>query len=132
MLKLRPIQIICMAIATLACAKTFAHHGWRAYSEDFTMTAKVVEVKFGNPHDQIIIEDGNAEQWHFLLAPPARNRRFGFDESVVAVGDVVDLVGQHSTSINEGKVHLIKNQAGETIYTYYYDRGETSLERQRR
>lgn len=129
---LRIIQFFIICISTLVCVKTFAHHGWRGYTVDFNMSAKVIEVDFGNPHDRIVVADTDEQQWTFLLAPPARNRRFGFDETVVKVGDTVDLVGQHSTTINEGKVHLIKNELGETIYTYYYDSGQTSLERQRR
>ncbi|HAY44998.1 MAG TPA: hypothetical protein DCY55_01790 [Gammaproteobacteria bacterium] len=121
-------------LITLACATytASAHHGWSGYTEDFNMTAQVVNLRFGNPHDQIWVEDEQGSEWNFLLAPPARNRKFGFDENIIAIGDTVDIFGQRSKTETEGKVHVMKNATGDTIYTYYYDSGQTSLERQGR
>jgi hypothetical protein len=119
---------------TLACIvpTASAHHGWSGYTEDFNMTAKVVNLRFANPHDQIWVEDEQGNEWNFLLAPPARNRKFGFDENIIAIGDSVDIFGQRSKTKTEGKIHVLKNATGDTIYTYYYDSGQTSLERQGR
>ncbi len=115
--------------SALMQTNAFAHHGWRGYTVEFVMSAMVIEAKFGNPHDQIWVKDTKGQMWNFLLAPPAQNRRFGYDQTVIDVGDTVELIGQHSKTINEGKVHLINNAAGETIYTYYYESGQTSQER---
>jgi hypothetical protein len=129
-----PRAVIGSLLLIMICAASTAsaHHGWRGYTLDFNMTAKVVNLKFANPHDQIWVEDEQGNEWNFLLAPPARNRRFGFDENIIAIGDTVDIFGQRAKTKNEGKVHVMKNAAGETIYTYYYDSGQTSLERQGR
>lgn len=129
-----PRAVLASLLLAIVCAASTAsaHHGWSGYTEDFNMTAKVVNLRFANPHDQIWVEDEQGNEWNFLLAPPARNRKFGFDEDIIAIGDTVDIFGQRAKTKNEGKIHELKNAAGETIYTYYYDSGQTSLERQGR
>lgn len=116
-------------VALVLSGSAIAHHGWGGYNVDFELEATVTEVKFINPHDQIFVEDAEGNNWHFLLAPPYRNRRFGYDETAVAVGDTVRIVGQRSRTRFEGKVHFIYNSEGENIYTYYYDSGTTSWDR---
>ena len=123
--------LLFLALFIAATFTVNAHHGWSGYPVEFTMTATVVDLRFANPHDQIWVEDAQGKRWNFLLAPPTRNRRFGYDETVVAVGDTVEIFGQHSKTKAEGKAHTIKNAADELIYTYYYDSGQTSLERRR-
>ncbi|MDG2087316.1 MAG: DUF6152 family protein [Arenicellaceae bacterium] len=129
-----PRAVSASLLLILACVflSASAHHGWRGYAQDFNMTATVVNLKFSNPHDQIWVEDEQGNEWNFLLAPPARNRKFGFDENIITIGDTVDIFGQRSKTENEGKIHVMKNSTGDTIYTYYYDSGKTSLERQGR
>lgn len=122
-------NLLIAAIATLASSVAFAHHGWGGYNIDFEMEATVTGVKFINPHDQIFVEDADGNNWHFLLAPPYRNRQFGYDESAVTIGDTVKIVGQRARDKFEGKVHFIYNDEGENIYTYYYDSGTTSWDR---
>ena len=78
----------CIAAALIFLAGTaFAHHGWGGYKEVTEMTATVTELKLGNPHDRLIAVDGEGAEWNLLLAPPARNRRFGFSEESVSAGD---------------------------------------------
>jgi hypothetical protein len=117
--------IFCLVLLTPA----MAHHGWGGYREDVEMRVTITALKLGNPHDRLIASDDDGQQWNLLLAPPARNRRFGFDEDTLSVGEVVDLVGQKHPSRFEIKVHCI-NRDGENLYTYRYDNGRTSLARQ--
>ena len=80
-----------------------------------------------NPHDQIMTMDDNNKVWNLLLAPPARNRRFGFDGSVIKIGDEIVILGQKHIDKNEIKIHCIyKNQ--ELIYIYRYPNGMSSLD----
>jgi hypothetical protein len=106
-----------------------AHHGWGGYKQDIEMRVTVTALKLGNPHDRLVAVDEDGEEWNLLLAPPARNRRFGFNEESLNVGDVIELLGQKHPSRLEIKVHCI-NRDGENLYTYRYDNGRTSLARQ--
>ncbi len=105
-----------------------AHHGWGGYRTDIEITLKVEELKLGNPHDRLIASDAEGQSWNLLLAPPARNRRFGFDETSVAVGDDLQLIGRRHPRRLEIKVHCLFRD-GETVYTYRYNNGRSSLAR---
>ena len=108
-----------------------AHHGWGGYKERVEAMFTITELKLGNPHDRLIAVDSEGREWNLLLAPPARNRRFGFNEDSVSVGDNIEILGQKHPRRLEMKVHCI-NVDGENLYTYRYDSGRTSLERQRK
>jgi hypothetical protein len=114
----------CLALAGLANA----HHGWGGYKEKLEISVTVTSVKLGNPHDRLIAVDDEGLEWNLLLAPPARNRRFGFSEASIAVDDRVELYGLKHPSRLEVKVHCLYKD-GENIYTYRYDNGRTSLSR---
>ena len=127
---MKQISVLIGAIIGLSLlTPAVAHHGWGGYKEDVEMRVTITELKLGNPHDRLVASDDAGRKWNLLLAPPARNRRFGFDEDSLSVGDVVDLVGQKHPSRLEIKVHCI-NRDGENLYTYRYDNGRTSLARQ--
>jgi len=114
----------------LLLSSAAAHHGWGGYKERMKMSMTVTELKLRNPHDRLIATDEQGREWNLLLAPPARNRRFGFNAQSLAVGDVIDVFGQKHPKRLELKVHCI-DKDGENLYTYRYDGGRTSLERQR-
>ncbi len=90
----------------------------------------MTQLKLGNPHDRLIATDESGQEWNLLLAPPARNRRFGFSEESVSVGDEIELYGQKHPHRFEIKVHCLY-RSGEMLYTYRYDNGRTSLSRSR-
>ncbi len=117
------------ALVVLAPA-ALAHHGWGGYKERLEMIVTVTELVLRNPHDRLLAVDADGTEWNLLLAPPARNRRFGFSEESVSVGDELELYGQKHPSRNEIKVHCLY-RGGENIYTYRYDNGRTSLSRTR-
>jgi len=114
--------------ATLLAVPALAHHGWGGYRTDIDITVTVTELKLGNPHDRLEAEDSEGQAWNLLLAPPARNRRFGFDENTLAVGDEIELFGRRHPSRQEIKVHCIFLD-DEVVYTYRYNSGKSSLER---
>ena len=107
-----------------------AHHGWGGYKERVEGVYTIVEVKLGNPHDRLVATDSEGQEWNLLLAPPLRNRRFGFGEESVSVGDSIEILGQRHPKKFEMKIHCIYS-GGENIYTYRYDNGRTSLQRRR-
>ena len=127
----RSVSVL-FGIALLAFASAgFAHHGWGGYKEVFQLQVTITELKLGNPHDRLIATDGDGNEWNLLLAPPARNRRFGFSEASISVGDIVELYGQKHPKRLEIKVHCLYRD-GDTLYTYRYDNGRESLTRSRR
>lgn len=121
---------MCSVSSVLLLTPAEAHHGWGGYKERVEGAFTITEVKLGNPHDRLIATDGQGREWNLLLAPPARNRRFGFNEDSISVGDIIDILGQRHPERLEMKVHCI-NKDGANLYTYRYDNGRTSLERQR-
>lgn len=114
----------------MAASAAFAHHGWSGYPDVIRMSATVTDLDLGNPHDRLVAKDESGQVWNLLLAPPARNRRFGFDEDTISVGDEIELYGQKHPQRMEVKVHCIYRD-GEMLYTYRYDNGRTSLSRSR-
>jgi len=131
MLQQRLVSVLLGAILVIATSVAFAHHGWGGYKELMEMSVTVTELKLGNPHDRLIATDESGQEWNLLLAPPARNRRFGFSEESVSVGDELSLFGQKHPKRFEVKVHCLY-RSDEMIYTYRYDNGGTSLSRSRR
>ena len=119
-----------LAGSVLLLASAHAHHGWGGYVERVEGTFTIISVKLGNPHDRLVAVDDDGREWNLLLAPPARNRRFGFSEDSIAVDDRIELYGLKHPSRLEVKVHCLYKD-GENIYTYRYDNGRTSLSRVR-
>jgi len=120
-----------LAVCLVSAPQALSHHGWGGYKTDVEMTMTIAELKLGNPHDRLIATDTEGQEWNLLLAPPARNRRFGFTEESLAVGDEIELFGQRHPKRLEIKVHCIFLD-GDAVYTYRYNNGRTSLARQRR
>ena len=127
----RILMFVPSAVALLlTCSLAAAHHGWGGYKDRLEITVTVTELVLRNPHDRLLAVDADGTEWNLLLAPPARNRRFGFSEESVSVGDELELYGQKHPKRDEIKVHCLY-RAGELIYTYRYDNGRTSLSRAR-
>lgn len=102
------------------------HHGWSGYNSDVDMNLVVTELRLGSAHDELLATDGEGREWDLVLAVPARNRRLGFDENTLSVGDEINILGRGHPDRREIKVHCIY-MAGESVYTYYDWDGTTSL-----
>jgi len=115
-------------LAMLLLGPTFgwAHHGWTGYTSDVDTSLVVTELRLGNAHDQLVATDSEGREWDLVLATPSRNRRLGFDENTLSVGNEIDVLGRGHPSKPEIKVHCIY-VAGVTVYTYYDWDGTTSL-----
>lgn len=113
-------------IAVLLIGPGWAHHGWGGYDSDIDTTLTVTELRLGGAHDQLVATDSNGQAWDLVLATPQRNRRLGFDETTISVGDEIGVLGRGHPDRPEIKVHCIYS-AGEAIYTYFDWDGTTSL-----
>ncbi|MGY8525472.1 DUF6152 family protein [Paracidovorax citrulli] len=85
------------ALAALLALPALAHHGWSSYddSKPVTLTGKLVEVRYENPHATVRIESGG-KRWLAILAPISRMQARGATSDKVAVGKEVTLVGYPS------------------------------------
>jgi hypothetical protein len=127
---IRTVSTVFIAAALILTVPAMAHHGWSYYKDQIEIVVTIKELKLGNPHDRLVAIDADGQEWNLLLAPPARNRRFGFMEDTLSVGDEIELFGQKHPKKFEVKVHYI-NIDGANVYTYKYDNGRTSMERMR-
>ncbi|WP_354686279.1 DUF6152 family protein [Cupriavidus necator] len=94
---LRPALVTACAALALAALPAVAHHGWSTYDETkpMTLTGKIVESHYENPHAHIRIDAGG-KRWLAILAPVSRMEARGATADKVAVGREVTLVGYAS------------------------------------
>ncbi|MEM5274830.1 DUF6152 family protein [Cupriavidus taiwanensis] len=95
----RPALSTALSTAALAMAAmpAGAHHGWSTYDETrpMTLTGKIVESHYENPHAHIRVDAGG-KRWLAVLAPVSRMEARGATSDKVAVGREVTLVGYAS------------------------------------
>lgn len=86
------------ALAALAAVPAAAHHGWGSYdaANPLTVTGRIVDSKFENPHASIRVR--GEKVWTITLAPPSRMTTRGASAAVVAVGKQVVAFGYPSTA----------------------------------
>jgi hypothetical protein len=108
--------------AGVLSAALVSGHGWSWYGNDeFTLTATVAEIEFGNPHDRLVVE-ADGKQWTLLLSPPNRSRNAGLTDEVIHVGDTITAFGHRRESGDTFEVKTERLQVGETLYNLYPDR----------
>ncbi|QUN25754.1 hypothetical protein KB879_16210 [Cupriavidus sp. KK10] len=93
----RPALFAASAALALAAVPAIAHHGWSTYDETrpLTLTGKIVESHYENPHAHIRVDAGG-KRWLAVLAPVSRMEARGATADKVAVGREVTLVGYAS------------------------------------
>lgn len=83
------------AASAVPPATARAHHGWSEFGrEAFVLEGTAREVRLGNPHGIVAVEDARGQVWEAQLAPPSRNRAAGLVEGAVAPGDAVRATGR--------------------------------------
>lgn len=82
----------------LSAAASEAHHGWGSYdaARKFTITAKIAQVEWTNPHAHIMLAHEGAT-WEITLAPISRMTRRGLTPEMLAAGTEVSVEGYPST-----------------------------------
>ena len=92
------LGLFVVASFLLVSASVFAHHSinW-AEREATTLTGKLVEFKFINPHVMLSMEvkdeQGNIQKWTIEGTGPARLRRAGWDNDTLKTGQVISVIG---------------------------------------
>jgi hypothetical protein len=74
-----------------------AHHGWGSYDSGKTVTveATILDVKYENPHVEIVLEH-NGKKYTMTLAPVFRMQNRGVPKPLLVKGKKVKVVGYQS------------------------------------
>jgi hypothetical protein len=113
---------ILVVSGSLGSGIAFGHHGWSWYgSEDFTLTGRVVETHFGNPHDRLTVE-ADGQQWNLVLSPPNRSRRAGLNDGEVNVGDTITAFGRRHKDAAMLEMKTERLKVGQNTYDLYPER----------
>lgn len=112
-------RLACGALLATAVASlpALAHHGWSTYDESkpLTVTGKIVETHYENPHASIRV-DVQGKRWLAVLAPVSRMESRGATADKVAVGKTVTMVGYASKEkADEMRVERITFDGGQTV-----------------
>ena len=124
MTKSKSILVKTLSVLGLALLinQASAHHGWSWYgSDDFTLTATVLEISIANPHDRMLVE-ADGQRWNLLLSPPSRTRRAGLSEDMIQIGDTITAYGHRHTDMDNFEMKTERLQVGENLYNLYPNR----------
>ena len=99
---MRPLRrTVLFALAAVAAAPVFAHHGWRwTDGGRFELTGVVTHAQLGNPHGVLTI-DADGELWAVEVGQPWRNERAGLTDDFLSVGTEMIVIGERHADPNE-------------------------------
>lgn len=85
------------AFATALAAPAAAHHGWGSYDSSKTVTveATILDVKYENPHVEIVLEH-QGKKYTMTLAPVFRMENRGVPKPLLVKGKKVKVEGYQS------------------------------------
>ncbi len=88
---------VALAFAMLVAGAAWAHHGWGSYDAErpLTVTGRIAEVSYGNPHVEIVVE-ADGKRWEVVLAPVSRMDARGATSDVVRLGKNISAYGYPS------------------------------------
>ena len=128
-MKTQRLSVIATAFLTsLAGGVVLAHHGGAAYDSDriVTVTGKVTEFKFVNPHVLISVavtgDDGKVVEWSGELTSPNRLARMAepgsvhWHKDILRPGDEIELTGNPAASGAPAlRLHKVVDATGTAI-----------------
>ena len=94
------LRVAGLSLGSLAFMRgAYAHHGWGSYdaSKTITLAGPIKELKYANPHCQVVL-DVQGKNWECVLAPPFRMENRGIPDGLMKVGMPVTVVGYASTA----------------------------------
>jgi hypothetical protein len=85
------------AILALSAGPAAAHHGWGSYDSTKTVTveATILDVKYENPHVEIVLEH-SGKKYTMTLAPVFRMENRGIPKLLLIKGKKVKVEGYQS------------------------------------
>ena len=119
----RRAALTLVALAFAAPSVALAHHGWSEYGTDaFVLEGTAREVRLGNPHGLIRIEDRQRRLWDAVLGPPSRDRAAGLVEGAVRPGDAVRAAGRRHRNPDRLEMKTERLEAGGRAFDIYPER----------
>jgi Family of unknown function (DUF6152) len=119
-------RALMLALLASLSSLALAHHSFSMFdqSKKVTLSGKVVEVQWTNPHVWIFVDvkkdDGSMEKWGMEFTSKVHLTRRGFSEHMVNVGDAVEFtVSPYANGKPGGRFYAIKMANGQ----YYCDVG---------
>lgn len=105
-----PPLLVVAAAACVTAGAAQAHHSFAVYfdpSKDVSITGKVTEFRFTNPHGTIVLEvtdaQGRTREWRAETNAPVVLQRRGWTRASVRPGDVLTIDGWAS---RDGKPYI--------------------------
>lgn len=99
-----------------------AHHGW-AWTDDgdFKVTGVIEKATLGNPHGVLVL-DVEGEKWTAEVGQPWRHQRVGLEDSMLAEGVELTVLGKRSADASERRVKAERVTIGGRDFDLYPDR----------
>jgi hypothetical protein len=111
------------AALLLAASPAAAHHGWTwAGTDNFALEGTIREVRLGNPHGEMKVEDAAGALWTVELGQPWRHAQAGLPEAEVKAGASVRLEGHRSLEEADLRVKAERIDLAGARYNLYPDR----------
>lgn len=100
-----------------------AHHGWNGNGEEqFELTGTVeAPVNLNGAHATMKIR-AEGQVWDITLAPPARTKRAGLEESTIPVGAQVTVSGHRNSDPKRFEIKTERVTYNGKLYNVYPDR----------
>lgn len=114
---------LALALACALPAAALAHHGWSEYgAENFVLEGTVREVRLGNPHALIRLEDAEGRVWDAVLAPPSRTTSAGLVAGAVEPGDKARASGRRHRQAAKLEMKTERLEARNRSFDIYPER----------
>ena len=112
-----------LALALALPTAALAHHGWSEYgAENFVLEGTVREVRLGNPHALVRLEDAEGRLWDAVLAPPARTSAAGLVAGAVEPGDKARASGRRHREAAKLEMKTERLEARSRTFDIYPER----------
>jgi hypothetical protein len=94
------------AVVAALAAPAAAHHGWGSYDSTKTVTiqATIIDVKYENPHVEIVLE-AQGKKWTMTLAPVFRMENRGVAKPLLVKGKTVKVEG-YVSKVNTDEMRI--------------------------
>jgi hypothetical protein len=117
------VSVGILGLSALA-TQALAHHGWSGQGgEDFSLKGTVATpVSLSGPHATMQIKDEKGQVWDLTLAPPARTKNAGLEESAIPAGSEVTILGKRSLDPKKFEVKTERVTFNGKNYDVYPDR----------
>ena len=111
--------VLAFALPTAA----LAHHGWSEYgAENFVLEGTVREVRLGNPHALVRLEDAEGRMWDAVLAPPSRTSAAGLVAGAVEPSDKARASGRRHREAVKLEMKTERLEARSRTFDIYPER----------